>query len=110
MPITKVLIKRSSIEGKKWTAEVYTGDKREKTVHFGQAGASDYTKHKDSERMKRYLERHSNERQKGFWRHAQVNLKRASYWSRWLLWNKPSLQGSLATIRSAHPSITFTIQ
>ena len=29
-----------------------------KTVHFGAAGMSDYTKHKDPERKERYIERH----------------------------------------------------
>ena len=29
-----------------------------KTIHFGQAGASDYTKHKDPGRKERYIERH----------------------------------------------------
>jgi len=29
-----------------------------KTTHFGAAGMSDYTKHKDPERKQRYLNRH----------------------------------------------------
>ena len=28
-------------------------------VHFGQAGASDYTRHKDATRMRRYITRHA---------------------------------------------------
>ena len=32
-----------------------------KTVHFGQAGASEFTKHKDPERKANYINRHSNE-------------------------------------------------
>ena len=34
-----------------------------KTVHFGAAGMSDYTKHKDKERKERYLARHKNNEQ-----------------------------------------------
>ena len=29
-----------------------------KTVHFGAAGMSDYTKHKDDERKQAYIQRH----------------------------------------------------
>ena len=29
-----------------------------KTVHFGQAGASDMTQHKDKDRKQRYIDRH----------------------------------------------------
>ena len=29
-----------------------------KTIHFGQAGASDFTKHKDEDRKARYIDRH----------------------------------------------------
>jgi hypothetical protein len=35
--------------------QVYVQGKKQKTVFFGQAGASDYTIHKDPERMKRYF-------------------------------------------------------
>ena len=35
---------------------------RKKTVHFGANGMSDYTIHKDKDRMKRYLNRHKKEK------------------------------------------------
>ena len=61
-----------------------------KTVHFGAAGMSDYTHHKDPERKKRYIGRH-NRRES--W--SKSGLKSAGFWSRWILWNKPSLQASI---------------
>jgi hypothetical protein len=64
-----------------------------KTVHFGAKGMSDYTKHKDSERKQRYIDRHARRES---W--SKSGLKTAGFWSRWLLWNKPSLSASIANI------------
>ena len=69
--------------------------KKIKTTHFGQRGASDYTKHGEKERMKRYLERHGGERPtstKEDWKDPTT----AGSLSRWVLWNKPSFNGSFA--------------
>ena len=54
------------------------------TTHFGQRTASDYTKHGDKERMKRYLERHgggTNTRTKENWKEPTT----AGAISRWIL-------------------------
>lgn len=59
---------------------------------FGAAGMSDYTKHKDAARKERYIKRHSRNEN---WR----NMKSAGALSRYILWNKPSLQASLADYR-----------
>ena len=64
---------------------VLFGDKTH--VDFGQVGYSDYTIHKDPERMKRYLTRH----RKGHEQWGIKGIQTAGFWSRWLLWSKPSL-------------------
>jgi hypothetical protein len=64
-----------------------------KKVFFGQAGASDYTIHKDDERKLRYIKRHSNEN----WSKSGINT--AGFWSRWMLWNKKTLQSSYNDIK-----------
>ena len=64
-----------------------------KTVHFGAKGYSDYTRHKDSDRMKRYLARHKKREN---WTKSGVNT--AGFWSRWLLWNKPTISSSIKDI------------
>ena len=64
-----------------------------KTVHFGQKGYSDYTKHKDKERMQRYLTRHKAREN---W--SKSGIKTAGFWSRWILWNKPSLTDSIKDV------------
>jgi hypothetical protein len=61
-----------------------------KTIHFGASGYSDFTKHKDPERMQRYALRHS----RGGETWSRAGMKTAGFWSRWLLWNKPSLAQS----------------
>ena len=66
-----------------------------RTVHFGRKGYSDYTIHKDPARMKRYLVRHRRREKWG--RSGQYT---AGFWSRWLLWSRPSLKGALARTQS----------
>ena len=62
-------------------------------VDFGASGYSDYTKHKDEDRMKRYLIRH---RKRENW--TKSGIKTAGFWSRWLLWGKPTIKGSIKDI------------
>ena len=75
--------------GKKWRVTFQNG----KSVDFGQVGYADYTMHKDPARMKRYLVRHARHES---WTDAQT----AGFWSRWLLWSKPTLEGAKKLIRS----------
>ena len=48
----KVIFKPSTKPEKKYMAIFYNGKDKIKTTHFGAAGMSDYTKHKDPERIK----------------------------------------------------------
>lgn len=56
-------------------------------VDFGAVGYSDYTIHKNPNRMKLYLKRHGSGKED--W--TKKGIKTAGFWSRWLLWSKPSL-------------------
>jgi len=88
MTYTYIQLLKSKVDGKKYTA-IFYDEKRSKikTVHFGSAGMSDFTKHKDEERKERYIARHSaNEN----W----SDYMTAGSLSRWLLWNKPTLSAS----------------
>ena len=69
---------------------IFTNDKlkKTKTIHFGADGMSDYTIHKDKDRMNRYLNRH---RKRENWEQCDT----AGALSRWILWNKPTLEGSI---------------
>ena len=79
-----IIIKPSNKQDKKYMAIV--DDK--KTIHFGQAGASDYTIHKDKDRKERYLARHRKNEQ---W----DNPLTASFYATNLIWNKPTLTESI---------------
>lgn len=78
----------SETSGKKYDALFLVND-RPKRVAFGAAGMSDYTIHKDAERKERYMSRH---RATEHWNDPTT----PGALSRWILWNKPSLRGSLA--------------
>jgi hypothetical protein len=69
-----------------------------KTIHFGARGMSDFTKHKDVERMKRYSERHK----RGGETWNKSGIKTAGFWSKWLLWNKPTIAASKKSISSKY--------
>ena len=97
MPKIIVYLQKSRKPGKKYMVLVDG-----KTVHFGASGMSDYTKHKDRERMSRYLARHG----RGGETWSKSGLKTAGFWSRWLLWNKPTISGSKRNISSRF-NVTF---
>ena len=90
---TSVEVKRSTNDEKKLMAVFSYPDGGTKTTHFGQRGASDYTKHGEKERMERYLDRHgggTTTSTKEDWKDPTT----AGALSRWILWNKPSLSAS----------------
>ena len=60
----------------------------QKTTHFGQKGASDYTQHRNELRKANYLKRHAPREN---WRDPTS----AGALSRWILWNKPTLTASI---------------
>lgn len=85
-----VKILDSSRETKKHMAIFYdrNGNKI-KTTHFGAAGMSDYTKHKDPERKQRYISRH---RKRENWNDPTS----AGSLSRYILWQYPDPSESIA--------------
>lgn len=83
-----VSIKKSQIDGKKYTAVFYDNDKKKmKTSHFGAVGYEDYTIHKDDERKKRYISRHSKENFNDYMTPGSL--------SKHILWNKTTLKASI---------------
>ena len=122
VPEIRVRMTRPRNAAKKWRIEVVdTG----KAVEFGQAGASDFTKHEDPARMVRYLVRHAGDvpdalkrpglEGKDIVRRALLvdrsrrerwgadDLARAvhsaGFWSRWLLWSHPSMPSAKRHLR-----------
>jgi len=95
-----VYLQQSNRKGKKFQVTLlYPNDKRI-TIHFGAFGYSDYTKHRDFDRMVRYTKRHAPRED---W--TQNGIHTAGFWSRWILWSKPSMQEAIA-----HTSRKFQLQ
>lgn len=87
---TLVSIKTSNRSGKKMMALFkHTTTGRTKTTHFGAAGMSDYTKHKDPQRKQRYITRHKKREN---WNDPMT----AGALSLYILWNKTTLKASIA--------------
>jgi hypothetical protein len=63
-----------------------------RVIPFGAAGMSDYTIHKDWERMQRYNARHKSREN---WNDPQT----PGALSKWVLWNKPSFRDSVADFK-----------
>ena len=63
---------------------------QDKKIHFGQRGASDMTIHKNEARKQNYINRHSVNED---W--TKKGIETAGFFSRWLLWNKQSLEESI---------------
>lgn len=62
-------------------------------IDFGAKGYSDFTKHHDPERKQNYISRHAIRED-----FSHRGMYTAGWWSRWLLWNKPSIQESIKDI------------
>ena len=84
-----IILERSKLPEKKYRVTIGN-----KTINFGAKTYSDYSIHKDKERMNRYLIRHKSREN---WNKS--GIKTAGFWSRWLLWNKPSFRGSINNIQ-----------
>lgn len=80
-----IVLKKSTRPEKKYMVTIDN-----KTIHFGASGYSDYTRHTDKDRMHRYNTRHMSREN---W--TKSGLKTAGFWSKWVLWNKPSFRDSI---------------
>lgn len=78
---------------KKYTVRLVRKDGERTTIHFGAKGYDDYTTHGDDERKKRYLARHAPRENWG-----ARGVETAGFWSRWLLWNKQTLEKSMRDV------------
>lgn len=79
---------------KKLHVKLESDSGREKNLHIGAKGMDDFTKTHDEAQKQRYIERH---RAREDWRLS--GLMTSGFWSRWLLWNKPSLSASVQDVK-----------
>lgn len=85
--------------------KLHTGNKKfkvitpnGKTIYFGASGYTDYTISKNLQQRERYIARHKKNEN---WN----NLNSAGAWSRWILWEKPTIKGAIT-----HMKKKFSIQ
>ena len=69
--------------------------KDNKKIYIGASGYSDFTIHKEEARKQRYINRHKNNED---WTKSGIDT--AGFWSRWLLWNKTTIQDSYKFIKN----------
>ena len=80
-------IEKSHDSKHKYQAIFKSDTGREKVVKFGARGYDDYTVHHDEKRKQLYLDRH-------FQRESWSNPETPGALSRWILWNKKSVEES----------------
>lgn len=96
MSVDYIELRDSPIVGKKWEVKLFNKEgEKLKTVQFGQAGAEDFTIHKDEERKQRYIDRHKKRED---WTKSGIDT--AGFWSRWLTWNKETISASISDIEN----------
>lgn len=87
-----IRLTRSDNADKKWDVFIQDNEGKQHKVSFGAKGYQDFTQHHDEVRKNLYMQRH---RANEDWSDPLT----AGFWSRWLLWNKPSIRASLADVR-----------
>ena len=94
-----IIIKPSHLADKKFDAII----NNKKTIPFGASGMSDYTKHKDIERKNRYINRHKKNEN---WNDPLT----AGFYSKNILWNKPTLNESIKDINKTFKNINIKLK
>ena len=93
-----IYISESGRANKKWKAEA----EGKRTVHFGQRGADDFTIHRDEAARKAYIARHGKAEN---W--DRTGVMTPGWLSRYLLWEKPSLDEAIAAASRKYRGVTF---
>ena len=97
--MTEIIISKSKNKDKKYDARI----DGKRTVSFGAAGMSDFTKNKDPERKQRYLNRH---RKNENWSDPTT----AGFFAKNLLWNKPTLTESIKDTNNRFKNINIKLK
>jgi len=81
------ILEKSNRKNKKYMITTPEGKK----IHFGDNRYQDFTMHKNEERKQLYINRHQV-------RENWTDKNTAGFWSRWLLWNQPTITESIVDI------------
>ena len=83
-----IVLQKSPLKTKKY--RVYIDDKH---IDFGAKGYEDMTMHNNPKRKQLYINRHKKREN---W--SKSGYLTAGFWSRWLLWNKNTIEESMESI------------
>ena len=97
--MTEIIISKSKDKNKKYDARI----DNKKTVSFGSAGMSDFTKHKDEERKQRYLNRHKKNEN---WSDPTT----AGFYATNILWNKETITQSVKDTNKRFKNINIKLK
>ena len=97
--MTEIIISKSDKKNKKYDARI----DGKKTISFGSAQHSDFTKHKDTARKQRYLDRHKS-------RENWSDPTTAGFYSRWITWNKPTISESVKDTNNRFKNINIKLK
>ena len=97
--MTEIIISKSKNKDKKYDARI----DGKRTVSFGAAGMSDFTKNKDPERKQRYLNRH---RKNENWSDPTT----AGFFAKNILWNKPTITESIKDTNNRFKNINIKLK
>ena len=97
--MTEIIITKSANKNKKFDARI----DGKKTVSFGSAQHSDFTKHKDPERKRSYINRHKKNED---WSDHTT----AGFMSKNLLWNKKTLTESIQDTNKRFKNINIKLK
>jgi hypothetical protein len=95
-----IVIQKSHNNKKKYDA-IINGTR---SIAFGAAGYEDYTIHQDSQRKSNYIKRHSKED----W--SRSNLESPAWLSRYILWEKPTLQEAIRNANTLYKDVKFHLK
>ena len=93
----EIIIKKSINTTKKFDA-IVDGKK----ISFGDPKYQDFTIHKYETRKERYIARHRKNEKWGI-----EGLNTAGFYSRWVLWNMPTIETSIADLNKRYKDIKF---
>ena len=93
-----IYISESGRANKKWKAET----EGHRAVHFGQRDAGDFTIHRNEAARKAYIARHGKPENWG-----RSGVMTPGWLSRYLLWEKPSLDEAIAAASRKYRGVTF---
>ena len=94
----ELIIKKSHNPKNKYDAII-----DDKTISFGATGYDDYTTKGNDKKKENYIKRHSNED----W--SRSNLASAAFMSRWILWEKPTIQEAIRNANKVYKDVKFKL-